>query len=67
MTFADKLKPKFSFTVGGDKEPDGDEPDDSQDETAAPAKPGEGGKMLMKAIRLGDAEAVEEAVRQICG
>lgn len=44
------------------KEPDGDEaPEGDKDE-----KPGMKGKMLAAALKKGDGEAIEEAVRAIC-
>lgn len=53
---------KLEIPVGGGDhaEPDGDE---GEGEDA----PGELGRMAMRAMKIGDGEAFEEAVRKICG
>jgi hypothetical protein len=62
--FADSVASKF-FGKGDDDEssPDTDDTSDTTDEPT----PGSLGKTLLAAIKKGDPEAVEEAVRAICG
>jgi hypothetical protein len=69
--FADKIEFKFpkkgdkksdGETASGDEKPDA-EPDDDKPVTY---EPGELGSMALKAIRSGDGEAFEEAIKKIC-
>lgn len=65
MRFGKKpgAKPPADADAAGDDAAPGD---DSMKEDAPAPKPGAQGKILMKAISKGDAEAVEEAIRAIC-
>ena len=69
-SFADGLKPKAGYVAKGLKLPGAAPAEDAPDEEATESD-GEAmneadmGRMLIKAIKLGDAEAVYEAVRSI--
>ena len=63
MGLADKIVVRFGKGKPmPDSEDEDNAPDDESDE-----KPGMKGKMLRAALRKGDDEAIEEAVRAICG
>lgn len=64
MTFKFKIGPKSKETEEEAPERDEESEDEAPEEES---QAGDAGRALIKAIRAGDAEAVEEAVRNIVG
>lgn len=67
--FADAVVTRF---VKGKPDPkmsdkDAGESETTEDEDTSDDKPGMKGKMLAAALKKGDGEAIEEAVKAICG
>jgi len=71
-SYADSLKPKAGDVAKGLKFPGAAPSDEAAPDEEATESEGESmneadmGKMLIKAVKLGDAEAVYEAIRNIC-